>query len=142
MKGSYAYALFAEEPVGTFTDGHVFVNAPDLDGAERESGAGYWRCDIADDDRITWSENVYALFGLPTGTPVIRDWAVERYAESSRTVLERVRAFALNRKLGFILDAAICPEGGGSCWIRVMAVPILAKDSGRVVGLHGLKRPL
>jgi len=53
-----------------------------------------------------------------------------------------VREFALNRKLGFILDAELCPEGGGSCWIRVIAVPILAKDSGRVVGLHGLKRPL
>jgi len=113
-----------------------------LDGAEQDPGAGYWRCDIAEDDQLTWSENVYALFGLPAGTPVMRDWAVERYAEPSRTILERVREFALNRKLGFILDAEICPEGGGSCWIRVIAVPILAKDNGRVVGLQGLKRPL
>ena len=67
------------------------------------------------------------MFGLPAGTPVVRDWAVERYTEPSKTILERVRMYALRRKLGFILDAAIRAEGGGSRWIRVLAIPILAK---------------
>jgi PAS domain-containing protein len=142
MKGSFTYRLFQEEPVGTFADGHVFVNAPDVVGVEQDSRAGYWRCDIAHDDRLTWSEKVYELFGLPAGTPVMRDWAVACYTEPSKTVLERVRTYALSRKLGFILDAAIRLKGGGHRWIRVLAVPILAKGSGRVVGLHGLKRPL
>ena len=142
MKDSFVNALFQEEPLGTFEDGYVFVISPDLAGAERDPGAGYWRCDIADDDRLTWTEKVYALFGLPFGTPVKRDWAVARYAEPSRTTLERVRTYALRRKLGFILDAAILGEGGSHRWIRVLAVPILAKRSGRVVGVHGLKRAL
>ena len=142
MKGSFVYTLFQEEPVGTFADGHVFINAPDVVGGDQDPRSGYWHCDIAHDDRLTWSEKVYALFGLPAGAPVMRDWAVARYAEPSRTALERVRMYALSRKLGFILDAAIRPEGGGNRWIRVLAVPILAKRSGRVVGLHGLKRPL
>lgn len=142
MKDSFVNALFHEEPLGTFEDGYVFVIAPDLTGAERDPGAGYWRCDIAHGDRLTWTEKVYAMFGLPAGTPVKRDWAVARYAEPSRTTLERVRTYALRRKLGFILDAAILGEGGSHRWIRVLAVPILAKRSGRVVGVHGLKRPL
>jgi hypothetical protein len=142
MKGSFAYSLFQEEPAGTFADGHIFMNAPDLDAAEQDSGAGYWRCDIAHDDRLTWTDKVYELFGLPAGTPVMRDWAVARYTEPSKTALEHVRSYALSRKLGFILDAAIGTEGGGTRWIRVLAVPILAKRSGRVVGMHGLKRPL
>ena len=121
MKGSFVNALFQEEPVGTFADGHVFINAPDVVGPEQDPRAGYWRCDIAHHDRLTWSEKVYALFGLPSGTPVTRDWAVARYAEPSRTALERVRTYALDRKLGFILDAAIRPEGaeaivGLECW--------------------------
>ena len=142
MKDSFINALFHEEPLGTFADGHVFVNAPDLAGAEQDPRAGYWRCDIVRNNQLAWSDKVLELFGLPGGTPVMRDWAVGRYADPSRIILERVRTYAISRKLGFLLDAAICPEGGGKRWIRVMAVPILAKRSGRVVGLHGLKRPL
>ena len=142
IKGSFVYGLFQEEPAGTFADWHVVINAPDLVGAEQDPRAGYWRCDVAGDNKLTWSDKVYALFGLPAGTPVTRDWAVARYAEPSKAALEHVRTYALTRNLGFILDAAIHPEGGGNRWIRVLAVPILAKRTGRVVGLHGLKRLL
>jgi hypothetical protein len=142
MKGSFVNGLFQDEPAGTFAHGHVFVIAPDISGAEQDPAAGYWRCDVARQEELTWSEKVYSLFGLPDGTPVTRDWAVARYTEQSRAALDYVRTYALSRKLGFILDACIRPEGGGERWMRVLAVPILAKRSGRVVGLHGLKRPL
>ena len=142
MTGTFAYSLFQEEPGESLADGFVFVNAPELTDAEQDPRAGYWRCDIAHDNRLTWSEKVYALFGLPAGTPVTRAWAVARYTEPSKTVLEHVRMYALRRKLGFILDAAIKREGGGHRWIRVLAVPILSATDGRVVGVHGLKRPI
>jgi len=142
MKDSFVKALFQDEPAGTFADGHVFINAPDMEGAEQDPGAGYWRCDITHDNSLTWSDKVYALFGLAPGTSVTRDGAVALYTGHSRTVLDRVRTYALSRKLGFILDAAINPEGAGPRWIRILAIPILAKRSGRVVGIHGLKRPL
>ena len=142
MKDSFVYSLFQDEPLGTFSEGFVFVIAPDLAGAESDTRLGYWHCDIAHDDRLTWSDKVYALFGLPAGTTVKREWAVSRYSEPSKTTLERVRTYALRRKLGFILDAAIRGDGGGHRWIRVLAVPILAKRSGHVVGVHGLKRAL
>ena len=142
MTGTFAYSVFQGDPAGTLTDGFVFVNAPDLTDADQDPSAGYWCCDIAHDDRLAWSEKVYALFGLPAGTTVTRDWAVARYTQPSRTVLERVRMYALRRKLGFILDAAIKRGGGGHRWIRVLAVPILSDRDGRVVGLHGLKREL
>src|ERR1700752_854584 len=103
MKGTYVDRLFHEEPAGTFADGHVFINAPDLVNAQQDPGAGYWRCDIADHDRLTWSDKVCELFGLPGGSPVKRNWAVSRYSEPSKSALELVRMYALNRKLGFIL---------------------------------------
>ena len=142
MKGSFTKSLFNEEPAGTFVQGHVFVIAPDISGAERDDRLGYWRCDISDDDKLTWSQQVYALFGLPDGAPITRDWAVQRYTGQSRIILEHVRTYALKRKLGFILDVEICPEGGSPRWIRVLAMPILDKKDGRVVGLQGLKRLL
>ena len=140
INGSLVNALFYEEPAGTFVEGHVFRSAPDLASALQDPDNGYWRCDIADQDSLSWSEKVYELFGLRTGSPIGRDWAVDRYSEQSRSALERVRTLGLNRNLGFILDAEIRPEGAESRWIRVLAVPILSDR--RVVELHGLKRAL
>jgi hypothetical protein len=140
LHGSFANALYDHEPAGAFAHGHLVINTPDVRGFENDPGAGYWRCDLTRQDRLTWSEKVRELFGVPTGLPVTRDWAVGRYAEPSRAALERVRTFALSRKLGFILDAQIAVEGAANRWIRVLAVPIVAR--GRIVGLHGLKRAL
>ena len=140
MAGSLVNDLFYGEPAGTFSHGHIFAHAPELAAAQGDPALGYWHCDIADHDRLTWSEKVYDLFGLPSGDPVQRDWAVARYSERSKTALQKVRNYALGRKFGFILDAEISPEGAGNRWIRVLAVPIV--EDNRVDGLHGLKRSL
>ena len=140
MKGSFANALFYDEPAGTFSNGHIFVNAPHITRDQADPQIGYWHCDIAHDETLTWSEKVYELFGFPKGAPIDRDKAVARYSELSRSALKRVRSYAISRKLGFILDAEISPEGADNRWIRVLAVPILFR--GRVVGVHGLKRAL
>ena len=132
--------LFYDEPAGAFAEGHVLRTAPNLTSAIDDPDNGYWHCDIADHDALTWSEKVYELFGLPAGAVIERDWAVARCTEHSRAALQRVRTLGLDRKLGFILDAEIQVDGLNSRWIRVLAVPITRE--GRVVGLHGLKRAL
>lgn len=138
--GWFVNAMFREEPAGTFAGGYVFRTPPDLTSLQQDPENGYWCCDIADHERLTWSEKVYELFGLPAGTAVERDWAVARYSDASRRALEHVRTFGLKRNYGFILDAEITPEGLASRSIRVLAVPILAGR--RVVRLHGVKRAL
>lgn len=140
LSGSFVNALFYEEPVGRFRDGYVFRSPPDLNAIEQDPGNGSWDCDIAHQDKLTWSDRVYRLFGLRPGVPIDRDWAVARYAEHSKAALDRVRKEALRRNFGFILDAEIEPEGAANRWIRVLAVPVF-KD-GRVVRLHGVKRRL
>jgi hypothetical protein len=140
MEGSLVNELFYGEPAGAFSGGHIFARAPELHSARADPALGYWHCDLADDDRLTWSKKVYDLFGLPHGDPVQRDWAVAHYSEHSKKALKKVRNYALGRKFGFILDAEISPEGASSRWIRVLAVPIV--EDNRVVGLHGLKRSL
>jgi len=141
LKDSFVNALFYEEPAGSFSRGHILIYTPDLVGADQDPGLGYWHCDIADENKLTWSEKVYELFGLSAGTPVARDWAVAHYGEDSRSSLERVRKYALSRGFGFILDAEIRPvKGKGTRWIRVLATPIFSGH--QLVGLHGLKRAL
>lgn len=140
MSGLSLDELFYDEPPGAFSEGHVLRTAPNLTNAIDDPDNGYWHCDIADENTLTWSEKVYELFGLPAGAPIERDWAVARYSERSRAALERVRTLGLDRRIGFILDAEIQSDELSSHWIRVLAVPIIR--GGRVVGLHGLKRAL
>lgn len=132
--------LFLSEPAGRFALGHVFSGGRGFVPTGANDGIGQWRCDIADDNRLTWSKEVYDLFGIPAGTQVDRDEAVAHYSEQSKSVLERLRAFAISRKCGFILDALISADGSSNQWIRLIAFPIL--NAGRVVGLQGLKRAL
>lgn len=133
--------LFLSEPAGRFALGHVFSGGKGfVEPTSANEEIGHWRCDITDDNRLTWSNEVYELFGIPAGTQVNRDEAVAHYSEQSKSVLDRLRAFAINRRCGFILDALISPDGSSNQWIRLIAFPIL--QAGRVVGLQGLKRAL
>lgn len=133
--------LFLSEPVGRFALGHVFSSQHGFTNPSKDhDGIGHWRCDITSDNRLTWSKEVYDLFGIPFGSEVKREEAVARYSEQSKSVLERIRTYAITHKCGFILDAAITADGKGSHWIRLIAFPIL--EAGRVVGLQGLKRAL
>jgi PAS domain-containing protein len=139
--GQFADALFREASVQTCRDGYVFRPGPSLKGGSPDrSDWGYWACNIADRDRLAWSDTVYELFGLPAGAEVDREWAVGRYLAHSQATLARVREFALRHACGFILDAEIAPEGGCARWIRVLAVPVF--EDGRITRLHGLKRAL
>ena len=129
-----------QRPAGAFRDGYFFRVGPDLRSAQEHPDTGYWSCDLTNGDKLTWSDKVYDLFGLPAGTPVEREWAVTRYSEHSKATLTRVRRHALDHDFCFILDAEISQGAGQQRWIRVLAVPKFA--NGRAVQLHGLKRPL
>ena len=98
--------------------------------------AGCWECDLADNSLI-WSGGVYDLFGLPRDARVTREEVVALYSEESRNAMERLRAYAIEHKRGFTLDAEICPLSGGRRWMRLIAAPVCEGD--RVVRLHGLK---
>ena len=111
----------------------------DLERYVREDDVGVWHCDLRHQDALTWSGKVYELFGLPHGSDVVRAEAVAKYREHSRGVLERMRNYAIKRRCGFMLDAAINPHGT-TRWIRILAAPVIEED--RVVGLRGLKREL
>lgn len=99
-------------------------------------GIGRWRCNLANNE-LTWSDEVYDIFGLPRGASLTRDETVALYCEDSRAAMERLRAYAIKHKRGFTLDAAIRPGRGRPLWMRLIGAPIVAQ--GRVVGLHGLK---
>ncbi|MBA3940534.1 MAG: hypothetical protein C0520_04925 [Sphingopyxis sp.] len=97
---------------------------------------GEWSCDLAD-NRLSWSSEVYSIFGIPDGATVSRDEAVALYGEGSRAAMEKLRAYAIRHRRGFTLDAEIRPAQGEPRWMRLIAAPVCVGDT--VVKLQGLK---
>lgn len=134
------HRAFLFERPWQFAFGHVFQLKEDvvLDGPEFAGNEiGYWHCDIAK-DRLSWTGQVYQLFGLPIGSEVARTEAVRCYKDGSRVILERLRSFSISNRYGFLLDARMSCYASGARNMRLLSVPIIYE--GRVVGIHGLKR--
>ena len=101
------------------------------------NSAGWWECDLSA-NRLSWTTGVYDIFGLPHGAQVARAEAVALYCEESRALMERMRAYAIGHRRGFVLDAEIRPaDNAPNRWMRLIGVP--ACEGGRTVRLHGLK---
>lgn len=111
---------------------------PSVDRQElARRGIGLWECDLAD-NALSWSAEVYDIFGLPRDAFACRDESVRLYCEGSRAAMERLRAYAIKHQRGFTLDAQVQPALGQPRWMRLMAAPVCEGD--RVVRLHGLKQ--
>jgi PAS domain-containing protein len=100
---------------------------------------GRWECDLSR-NRLTWSDEVYEIFGVPPGDRVSRDEAVTFYCEHSRAVMEGLRSYAIRHNRGFMVDAEIRPGHGQRRWMRLIATP--ESENGVVVRLRGLKQIL
>lgn len=100
-------------------------------------GVAWWECDLSR-NKLTWSDEVYDIFGLPRGNPVSRDEAVTHYCEHSRAIMEGLRTYAIRHNQGFIVDAEMRPGHGQRRWMRLIAMPDC--ENGVVVGLRGLKQ--
>lgn len=119
--------------------GRAGAEMPEDAEAIARLGAGVWHCDLAT-NRLSWTDTVYDLFGLPRGSDVARAAAVAQYCEGSRAAMERLRAHAIAHRRGFTLDVEIGPARAQTRWIRLIAAPVCEGD--HVVALHGLKFPV
>lgn len=109
----------------------------DIDVPARPARLGRWECDLTDNNRLSWSDEVHDIFGIPRGVAVARDEAVALYTEGSRAAMEKLRAYAIRHRRGFTLDVEIKPARAPLRWMRLIAAPVCEGD--HVVMLHGLK---
>jgi len=101
---------------------------------------GRWECELSD-DRLTWSDEVYDLFGVPRGTRVTRAEALTYYGDHSRAAMERLRAAAIEQNRAFVIDTEMRPgHGQARCWMRVVGAPV--SEKGKVKRLQGFKQIL
>ena len=107
--------------------------------ARAQHGIGLWECNLSDNS-LTWSPEVYDIFGLPRNAPVRREDTLALYAENSRAIMERLRKYALKHRRGFTVDVEIRPASAHPRWMRLTGAPIC--DGNRVVRLSGLKQQI
>lgn len=105
-------------------------------GQRRRTRLGRWDCDLSDNS-LTWSDEVYDIFGIRRGAAVTRAESVALYGEESRAAMEKLRAYAIRHRRGFTLDVEIKPAQAARRWMRLIAAPVCVDD--QVVRLHGLK---
>ena len=98
---------------------------------------GVWECDLRDNNRLSWSGEVYDIFGIPRDAAITREETAARYCEGSRAAMEKLRAYAIKHRRGFTLDVEIQPASGQRRWMRLIAAPVCVGD--QVVKLQGLK---
>lgn len=101
---------------------------------------GRWECELSD-DRLTWSDEVYDLFGVPRGAHVTRAEALTYYRDHSRAAMERLRCEAIEQNRAFVIDAEMrLGHGRERCWMRVVGAPV--SENGKVTRLQGFKQIL
>ncbi len=122
-----------------FDLGRIIESAAGTDAAPplETIDAGAWSCDLSD-QQLTWSAPVKRLFGFtPEDAAPNRERVLRRYDEASRAAIERLRAYAIQHRRGFLLDAALRPVDGYRRWVRLVAIPVCQGSS--VVRLAGYK---
>lgn len=138
----HSWPLFeAQERIGSAqldALAHLIREPDEAPRLATETDIGLWSCDLASDNGLVWSPQVYELFALGQDEPLTRSAAVSCYVQRSRQAMEALRAHAIQHRRGFTLDAMLRRHDGEARWMRLSAMPII-KD-GKVVQLCGTKQ--
>ncbi|MDJ0832193.1 MAG: diguanylate cyclase [Gammaproteobacteria bacterium] len=108
-----------------------------LASAENILGIGYWHHDLAT-NRITWSDQVYAILGYQPGEIELSlEFIESSIAETDRAEFIKCVDLAIKQGSPYHLELKIKTRSGGSKLIRTSGQPN-TDDQGKVVKLIGL----
>ena len=103
--------------------------------AERIAAIGSWRYDIAA-RRLDWSEGVFRIHELPTGTVPPLDGALDYYPGEDREVVARAFAHAVETGASFDFETGFITATGNHRRVRSMGEA--EKVNGRLVAVTGV----
>lgn len=103
------------------------------------SGAiGAWACDLSN-QTLSWTDEVYDLFGMTRGAKLERAATLDVYQSQSRREMEQRRAAAIATGKGFSLDCQIRTTGQ-SRWMRLRVG--VGYELGRATRIFGSKQDI
>jgi diguanylate cyclase (GGDEF)-like protein/PAS domain S-box-containing protein len=103
------------------------------------AGIGVFECDLRT-EALSWTRNVYDIFGIDRCAVPDRQDMVALYDEESRETLHRLRSRAIERRSGFTLDARITRPDGADRWVQIVAQ--VESERGRPLRLVGTKQDI
>ncbi|PTM42189.1 diguanylate cyclase [Bosea sp. 124] len=99
---------------------------------------GAWSCDLAT-EVLTWTDEVYDLFGLQRGSALKRAATLDVYQSQSRSEMDQRRAAAIQTGKGFSLDCQL-RTAGQSRWMRLRVG--VGYEHARPVRIFGSKQDI
>ncbi|RVT40243.1 diguanylate cyclase domain-containing protein [Sphingobium algorifonticola] len=103
--------------------------------AERMAGLGYWRLDLRD-EALYWSDNVYAIHGLPVGKAPPLNAAFDFYPPHARAKLSAVIAQTIETGAPFEIETDFLTAQGELR--RVRSIGEREDDNGVPVAVFGV----
>jgi diguanylate cyclase (GGDEF)-like protein len=100
---------------------------------------GVWECDLRT-EALTWTDGVYDIFEIPRGTAVTRELTLNCYSDASRRQLDQLRSQAVERGIGFTLDAEIITLNGKKRWMRLTTSA--ETENGVTTRIFGMKQDI
>lgn len=110
---------------------------PLYDRAVAGAAVGAWECDLAN-ETLSWTDGVYALFGLKHGSGIYRSAILDLYEERSRREMNQLRSKAISTGQGFALDCRIKAANGEKRWMRLIVG--VSHEHGRPIRIFGSKQ--
>jgi diguanylate cyclase (GGDEF)-like protein len=91
-----------------------------VERASATARIGIWSCTLPD-EKLSWTDGVYDIFGLPRGTPITRGLTLGLYKPDSARKMQQLRAEAIATLGDFNVDAEIVTPAGEERWMRITA---------------------
>ncbi len=94
-----------------------------LSDTQQAAGVGGWEFDVLNHS-LHWTPEVYAIHGLPLGSPVSLDFAYSYYPEEVRYQVELAVNTALEAGTPFDMELQFLRRDGQTIWVRATCKPI------------------
>lgn len=96
--------------------------------ALKATGAGIWQWDVRE-DKVTWSEQIWALYGLEPNSIVPSHRLCESnvHRDDRELTFEQVMS-AANRNIEFTVEYRVCHPDGSEHWLMCRGVPMPGAD--------------
>jgi signal transduction histidine kinase/DNA-binding NarL/FixJ family response regulator len=95
---------------------------------------GGWELDLVT-QRITWSQQLYAIHDVEPGYEITTDYGMRFYAEPERALLTASVTAAIEHGEAWDAEHPLCTNAGRQIWVRTQGRPVYR--NGVVVGLRG-----
>jgi len=103
--------------------------------ASRVARLGAWSVDIGT-GRISWSDELCEMRGVPVGTSPTREQALESYAPEFRAMIQAKADLCMRSGVPFDVELEMLAEGERRVWVRVIG-QAERDDSGKIIQMHG-----